>query len=135
MATSDIISAIAAGETVTAKKKGTCKGQKVELTITRTAPAVKVVDETPKEEPRPSVLMPVDAGKRTVEVLPGIKLVTYSKGYTCLKVKGKGWTGGKIEIGKPLYRDDLIELARALMAEAEGARSYDEAHGAEVVPF
>lgn len=136
MTTADIINGVTAGDTVTATKR-VGKGKKaVEMTVTRTAPEVKVVDETPKEEPRSSVLQPVDAGKRTVEALPGVKLVAYSKGYVCLKVKGKGWQGGKVEIGKPLYRDDLIHLANLLLAEAEGALSYDEAHGnAEVVPF
>lgn len=132
MATSDIIAAVAAGETVTkAKRVGKGKAA-VEVTITRTAPEVKVVDETVKDEPVPyKGQMPVDAGKRTVEVLPGLKLVVYSKGYVCMKVKGKGWNGGKVEVGKPLYRDDLKLLAEKLLAEIESARSYEEANGIE----
>jgi hypothetical protein len=130
MATSDIIAAVAAGETVTAKKKVGKGKAAVEVTITRTAPEVVVVDETVKEEPVP-YKMPVDAGKRTVEVLPGLKLVVYSKGYVCMKVKGKGWNGQKSEIGKPLYRDDLKRLAETLLAELESARSYEEANGIE----
>jgi hypothetical protein len=136
MATSDIIAAIAAGETVT-KAKTVGKGKRaVEVTITRTAPAVVVVDETVPDEPVSYTgKLPVDAGKRSVEVLPGISLVTYTKGYTAMRVKGKAWGGNKVTIGRPLWREDLIALANALLSEAEGARSYDEAHGAEVVPF
>lgn len=133
--TSDIINAIAAGQTVTTKKTGTCKGQRVEMTITRTAPAVVVVDET-VEPVDYSGRLPVDAGKRTIEVLPGITLVGYTKGYTAMRVKGKAWGGSKVTVGRPLWREDLIALANALLSEAEGARSYDEANGnAEVVPF
>jgi hypothetical protein len=136
MATSDIIAAIAAGETVT-KAKTVGKGKRaVEVTITRTAPAVVVVDETVPDEPVSYTgKLPVDEGKRTVEVLPGISLVAYTKGYTAMRVKGKAWGGNKVTIGRPLWREDLIALANALLSEAEGARSYDEAHGAEVVPF
>ena len=136
MATSDIIAAIAAGETVT-KAKTVGKGKRaVEVTITRTAPAVVVVDETVPDEPVSYTgKLPVDAGKRSVEVLPGISLVAYTKGYTAMRVKGKAWGGNKVTIGRPLWREDLIALANALLSEAEGARSYDEAHGAEVVPF
>jgi hypothetical protein len=106
MATSDIIAAIAAGETV------------------------------PDEPVSYTGKLPVDEGKRTVEVLPGISLVAYTKGYTAMRVKGKAWGGNKVTIGRPLWREDLIALANALLSEAEGARSYDEAHGnAEVVPF
>jgi hypothetical protein len=136
MTLTDIIDGVAAGETATAIKKVGKGNKAVEMTVTRTAPPVKVVDETVQEEPRASVLQPVDAGKRTVEALPGVKLVAYSKGYVCLKVKGKGWTGGKVEIGKPLYRDDLIHLANLLLAEAKQARSYEEANGGtEAMPF
>jgi hypothetical protein len=129
--TTDINSA-AAGKTVTKTKKvGT-----VEMTITRTAPAVKVVDETVPEPVSYSGKLPVDAGKRTTEVLPGLSLVAYSKGYTALRMKGKAWGGQKVTIGRPLWREDLIALANALLSESEGALSYDEAHGnAEVVPF
>lgn len=133
MATADIIAAVAAGTTVTATKK-VGKGKKaVEVTVTRTAPEVKVVDETVKEEPVTWGQMPVDPGKRTVEVLPGIKLVMYSKGFACLKVKGKGWNGQKTELGKPLYRDECVALIQALLAEVEGLKTYDEANG--TVPF
>lgn len=139
MDTANMIAAIAAGETVTTKKKGTCKGQKVELTVTTTAPAalpVTVVDETVQDEPETYTKLPVDAGKRTVEVLPGMSLVAYSKGYVALRVKGKAWGGQKVTIGRPLYREDLVHLANALLSEAEGARTYDEAHGnVEMVPF
>lgn len=136
MTTADIINGVAAGETATAIKKVGKGNKAVEMTVTRTAPPVKVVDETVQEEPRSYVPQTVDAGKRTVEALPGLKLVAYSKGYVCLKVKGKAWGGNKVEIGKPLYRDDLIHLANLLLSEAEGARTYDEAHGnVEMVPF
>jgi hypothetical protein len=134
MATADIINAVAAGTTVsTAKKVG--KGKKaVELTVTRTAPEVKVVDETVDEAPAKGGLLPADAGKRTVEVLPGIKLAVMSKGYLALKLKGKGWTGGKVELGKPLYREECRVLIEALLAEVESLKSYEEAHGIESAP-
>jgi hypothetical protein len=131
MATSDIIAAVAAGETVTkAKRVGKGKAA-VEVKITRTAPEVKVVDETVKEPAPYKGQMPVDHGKRTVEVLPGIKLVVYSRGYVALKVKGKGWNGQKSEVGKPLYRDGLKVLVDALLAEIENTRTYEEANGIE----
>lgn len=126
------IKAAAAGSTVT--KKQTVGN--VEMTVTRTAPPVKVVDETVQEPGSYSGKLPVDAGKRTTEVLPGLTLVGYTKGYTALRMKGKAWGGQKVTIGRPLWREDLVALANALMAEAEGALSYDEAHGkTEVVPF
>lgn len=134
MATSDIIAAMAAGTTATATKKVGKGKAAVEIKVTRTAPEVKVVDETVKEEPVSYTGLPVDSGKRTVEVLPGIKLVMYSKGFACLKVKGKGWNGQKHEIGKPLYRDECVALVQALLAEVEGLKTYDEANG-NAVPF
>jgi hypothetical protein len=132
MATADIINAVAAGTTVsTAKKVG--KGKKaVELTVTRTAPEVQVVDETVKDEPTGT--LPVDAGKRTVEVLPGLKLVVYSKGYVCLRMKGKAWGGNKVDIGKPLYRDDIKALVEALFTEGQNAKTYAEANGIAAAP-
>lgn len=137
MATADIIAAVAAGKTVTTKKKGTCKGQKVEMTITRTAPAAVVVDETVKEEPVSySNKLPVDEGKRAVEVLPGLRLWAYSRGYRVLEQTGKTYTGSKAKLRRVLYRDDLIHLANILLEEAENTLTYDEAHGnAEAVPF
>lgn len=134
MGTADVIASVAAGETVTTtKKRKVGKGKAaVELTVTKTEPTtVTVVDETVKEDY--SGRLPEDAGKRTVEVLPGLKLVCYSKGYVCLKVKGKGWNGGKVEVGKPLYREDIKALVEALFAEGQNAKSYDEANGK--VPF
>lgn len=133
MDTANIIAAVAAGETVTTKKKGTCKGQKVELTITHTAPAVRVVDETVKEEPVSYTgKLPVDAGKRTVELFPGTKLVVYSRGYVCLRVKGKDYSGRKVEVGKPLYREELKVLIEALSEELRNTVTYEEANG---IPF
>ena len=135
MGTADVIASMAAGESVTTtQKRKVGKGKAaVELTVTRTEPTtVKVVDETVKEEEYSSRL-PEDAGKRTVEVLPGLKLVCYSKGYVCLKVKGKGWNGGKVEVGKPLYREDIKALVEALFTEGQNAKSYEEANG--TVPF
>jgi hypothetical protein len=138
MGTADIIAAVQSGKPTTVTKK-VGKGKKaVEIKVTRSevAPVVKVVDETVKEEQSNWNPLPVDAGKRTVEVLPGLKLVSYSKGYTCLRMKGKAWGGKKVDIGRPLYREEMIHLANALLAEAEGSLSFDEAHGkAEVVPF
>jgi hypothetical protein len=53
-----------------------------------------------------------------------------------LEQKGKTYSGAKTKLRRVLYREDLIATANALLAEAEGALSYDEAHGnAEVVPF
>ena len=132
MGTADIIASVAAGETVTAKKKvGGKKG--VEMTVTRTAPPTVLVDETVVKVE--ASLLPADSGKRTVEVLPGVKLVAYSKGYVTLKVKGKSFTGQKVEIGKPLYREEIKSLIEALLAEVEGAATYAEANGMESVPF
>ena len=132
MGTADIIASVAAGETVTAKKKvGGKKG--VEMTVTRTAPPTVLVDETVVKVE--ASLLPADSGKRTVEVLPGVKLVAYSKGYVTLRVKGKSFTGQKVEIGKPLYREEIKCLIEALLAEVEGAATYAEANGMESAPF
>lgn len=134
MGTADIIASVAAGETVTTKKKvGGKKG--VEMTVTRTAPPTVLVDETVVKVEPTAGLLPADSGKRTVEVLPGVKLVAYSKGYVTLRVKGKSFTGQKVEIGKPLYRDEITCLIEALLAEVEGAATYEEANGMESVPF
>ncbi len=137
MATSDIIAAMAAGTTATATKTVGKGKRAVEVTITRTAPAVVVVDETVTDEPVSYTgKLPVDEGKVVTEILPGLSLVRYSRGYTALRVKGKAWGGNKVTIGRPLWREDLLALGRALLADAEGALSYDEAHGKEeVVPF
>lgn len=111
---------------------GTCKGEKFSMKVTRSEPeTVTVVDETVKPEPFGKV--PEDAGKRTIEVLPGIKLVAYTKGYMTLKVKGKGWNNKKVEVGKPLYREEVQVVIDALLAEIEGLKSYEEANG--TVPF
>ena len=133
MATSDIIATMAAGTTATATKKVGA----VEVTITRTAPNKKVVDETVKDEPVSySGKLPVDEGKVRIDILPGLALVRYTRGYCVLEQKGKTYSGAKTKLRRVLYREDLIATANALLAEAEGALSYDEAHGnAEVVPF
>jgi len=138
MATSDIIAAVAAGDTVTAVKKVGKGKAAVEVKVTRTAPEVKVVDETVKDEPIEPVFAqrPVDEGKVRTDILPGLALVRYSRGYAVLEQKGKTYSGAKTKLRRVLYREDLIATANALLAEAEGALSYDEAHGnAEVVPF
>jgi hypothetical protein len=72
--------------------------------------------------------LPVDTGKRVVEVLPGVTLATYSKGYTALRLSGKGTGGRKVNMSRVLYRDGLLTLANALLAEAEGAPLFDDAH-------
>lgn len=134
MATADIIADIEAGKTVTKTKKVGKGKAAAEITVTRTAPEVKVVDETVVEDaPETYGRLPEDAGKRTVEVLPGLKLVVYSKGYVCLRMKGKAWGGQKVDIGKPLYRDDIKHLLEALMTEGQTAKTYEEANGK--VPF
>jgi hypothetical protein len=80
--------------------------------------------------------LPVDEGKVRTDILPGLAIVKYSRGYCVLEQKGKAYSGAKTKLRRVLYRSDLIALANALLAEAEGALSYDEAHGnAEVVPF
>jgi hypothetical protein len=137
MATSDIIAAMAAGTTATATKRVGKGKAAVEVTITRTAPEVVVVDETVKEEPVSySNKLPVDEGKVRTDILPGLALIRYSRGYAVLEQKGKTYSGAKTKLRRVLYREDLIALANSLLAEAEGALSYDEAHGnAEVVPF
>ena len=102
------------------------------ITVTRTEPTPKVtvVDETNE----PKGLRPVDTGKRSVDVLPGLKLVTYQKGYVCLRIRGKSWQGNRVDIGKPLYRDDLKALVDALIAAGQNAKSYEEANGIEAPP-
>jgi hypothetical protein len=67
----------------------------------------------------------VDAGKRTVEVLPGIKLVAYSRGYVALRVKHKG----RPEANAVLYRDGVKRLIERLQAEVESTLTYEEANG------
>ena len=114
---------------------GTCKGEKYSMKVTRTEPeAVKVVDETVEVE-RVHTFAPqsVDTGKRIVEVLPGLKLAVMSKGYIALKVKGKDYHGRKVEVGKPLYREEVQVLIDALLAEIEGLKSYEEVNGS--MPF
>jgi hypothetical protein len=137
MATSDIIAAMAAGTTVAAKKRVGKGKAAVEVTITRTAPEVVVVDETVKEEPVSySNKLPVDEGKRAVDVLPGLRLWAYSRGYRVLEQTGKTYTGSKAKLRRVLYRDDLLCLANILLEEAENTLTYDEAHGnADAVPF
>jgi hypothetical protein len=91
---------------------------------------------TANEKPTNYTRLPEDAGKVKTDILPGLSLIRYSRGYTALRLKSKGKGGRKTEVGRPLYRDDLLALGRALMAEAEVARSYDEAHSKEeVMPF
>ena len=114
---------------------GTCKGEKYSMKVTRTEPeAVKVVDETVEVE-RVHTFAPqsVDTGKRIVEVLPGLKLAVMSKGYIALKTKGKDYHGRKVEVGKPLYLEEVQVLIDALLAEIEGLKSYEEVNGS--VPF
>ena len=114
---------------------GTCKGEKYSMKVTRTEPeAVKVVDETVEVE-RVHTFAPqsVDTGKRIVEVLPGLKLAVMSKGYIAVKVKGQDYHGRKVEVGKPLYREEVQVLIDALLAEIEGLKSYEEVNGS--VPF
>jgi hypothetical protein len=137
MATSDIISAVAAGQTVTKAKRVGKGKQAVEVTITRTAPAVKVVDETVKEEPVSySGKLPVDEGKRVMVLIPGLRLWAYSRGYRVLEQTGKTYTGSKAKLRRILYRDDLVAVANALLEEAANTLTYDEAHGnADAVPF
>lgn len=71
--------------------------------------------------------LPVDTGKRVVEVLPGVTLATYSKGYTALRLSGKGSGGRKVTMSRVLVRDGLLTLGNALLAEAEGAALYNDA--------
>ena len=114
---------------------GTCKGEKYSMKVTRTEPeAVKVVDETVEVE-RVHAFAPqsVDTGKRIVEVLPGLKLAVMSKGYVALKVKGKDYHGRKVEVGKPLYREEIKVLIAALEAELANTVTFEEANG--TVPF
>ena len=114
---------------------GTCKGEKYSMKVTRTEPeAVKVVDETVEVE-RVHTFAPqsVDTGKRIVEVLPGLKLAVMSKGYIALKVKGKDYHGRKVEVGKPLYREEIKVLIAALEAELANTVTFEEANGS--VPF
>jgi hypothetical protein len=73
--------------------------------------------------------------KVTTEVLPGISLVRYPSGYTALRIKGKGWGGKRVNIGRPLYRRELESLIECLQAEVTHAVTYEEAHGQETVPF
>ena len=114
---------------------GTCKGEKYSMKVTRTEPeAVKVVDETVEVE-RVHTFAPqsVDTGKRIVEVLPGLKLAVMSKGYIALKTKGKDYHGRKVEVGKPLYREEIQALIAALEAELANTVTFEEANG--TVPF
>lgn len=114
---------------------GTCKGAKYSMKVSRTEPeTVKVVDETVEVE-RVHTFAPqtVDTGKRIVEVLPGLKLAVMSKGYIAVKIKGKDFKGRKIEVGKPLYREELRVLIDALEAELHNTVTFEEANG--TVPF
>jgi hypothetical protein len=106
------------------------KGTMITVTRTEPTPKVTVVDETNE----PKGLRPVDPGKRSVEVLPGLKLVTYVKGYVCLRIRGKSWQGNRVDIGKPLYRDDLKALVDALTTAGQNAKTYEEANGIEASP-
>ena len=114
---------------------GTCKGEKYSMKVTRSEPeAVKVVDETVEVE-RVHAFAPqsVDTGKRIVEVLPGLKLAVMRKGYIALKTKGKDYHGRKVEVGKPLYREEIQALIAALEAELANTVTFEEANG--TVPF
>lgn len=134
MTTADIISQMTAGETATVTKTVGKGKQATTIKVTHTAPPVKVIDETVKPVEATS-LLPVDAGKRTVEVLPGLQLVAYSKGYVSLRVTGRDFNGKKTTIGKPFYREELKVLIDCLLAEVENTRTYEEAHNLDAVPF
>lgn len=82
-----------------------------------------------------SFASPATLDKVTTEVLPGISLVRYPSGYTALRIKGKGWGGKRVNIGRPLYRRELESLIECLQAEVTHAVTYEEAHGQETVPF
>jgi hypothetical protein len=122
MTTADVIQNALNASTTTRRVKGTT------ITVTRAepAPVVTVVDETVQEQTKAA--LPVDASKRVVEVLPGMSLVMYGKGYCCLRVKGKAWGGQKVTIGRPLYRDDIKVLVEALFEAGQKAKTYEEAN-------
>lgn len=79
--------------------------------------------------------MDVDAGKRVIDVVPGLQLVCYSKGYVALRMKGKDWNGRRVTIGKPLYRDDLKALIETLWTECQQTKTYEETHTLDAIPF
>ena len=66
-------------------------------------------------------------------MLPGLKLAVMSKGYIALKTKGKDYHGRKVEVGKPLYREEIQALIAALEAELANTVTFEEANG--TVPF
>ena len=122
MTTADVIQNALNPTTTTRRVKGTT------ITVTRAepAPVVTVADETARA--KTSRLLPVVTGKRVVDVLPGVKLVFFPKGYVCLRLKGKAWGGQKVDIGKPLYRADIKVLVEALFDAGEKAKTYEEAN-------
>jgi hypothetical protein len=120
----------------TTKRVGRGKAA-VELTITRTEPTgITAVDETGGDEPT-SHLRPVDTGKVKTDILPGLSLIRYSRGYYVLEQKGKAYSGQKTTLRRVLYRDDIRVLVEALFTAGQDAKTYDEAHDIqpEAVPF
>jgi hypothetical protein len=131
MTTAEIIAGVAIGEgkTVTKTKK-VGKGKKqVKIKVTRTEPTtVKVVDETVKEEKKSYVAKPVDEGKVKVEILPGLSLIGYSRGYYVLEQKGRNYSGQKTCLRRILYKDCIDAVIRELVSAFDKALTYEQAH-------
>jgi hypothetical protein len=126
MAIADIIAASANGTRLEANRK---QASGIIVNSMAAAPAGKAVDEPLMGERQEWTPMPVDTGKMTTEVLPGLLLTRYSRGYVSLRLKGIGHHGRKVSIGRPLYRKEVTLLIDALMAEVEKTKTYEEANG------
>jgi hypothetical protein len=130
MATADIIAAIENGTTIT-KKVGKGK-KKVEMKVTRTEPtAVKVVDETVQEKAKHTGGRPVDEGKVKTEILPGLSLIKYTRGYFILEQKGRNYSGQKTVLRRIMYKDCIDAAIRELVKAYDQALTYEEAHAGE----
>jgi hypothetical protein len=136
MTTAEIISGVLAGKKTdpapakktTKKKVG--KGKKtVTMTVTHIEPTtVKVVDETVKAEPTATNQRPVDPGKVKVEILPGLSLISYSRGYYVLEQKGRNYAGQKTCLRRILYKDCIDAVIRELVVAFDKALTYEQAH-------
>lgn len=89
-------------------------------------PCERVVRENPH-------LRPSSPDRQDYLVFDGVELRRYpSKGYSAIHMKGKCW-GRKTSLGKALYKEDLLRLARALLREARVAKTYKQSHAAREV--
>lgn len=91
----------------------------------------RAVDE-PQRHPPSATFRPVDAGKVRTEILPGLSLTRYSRGYYTLEIKGKSHSGQKTRIQRVLYKEGIDLLLRELFKAFQDAKTYGQTHSAHI---